>query len=355
MGFNEDESVLPGSREGEYAVNTINFTTGANPLGPSNKAKHAIRKLARGVDILPFDPIQPLRRYLCRKEGIEENNIIFGNGSTHILDALFQSLKPRTILIPAPVSPRHGRLLREHGIEERHVGFDPDDDYSLDVSKFVDAVRSSDAVILTNPHDVTGSVILPDDLAAIIDEAERCDTTLVIDEAYLEFTGAVSPVRQVVGSSRTLILRTFSTFHGLAGLRIGYAIGPANLLATLLPHCRSYHTNLLGPRAAMASLKDKGFRKRTLLFIEGEKAYIRNKLAGIPEVKCHVSPGNMLVLKLRGKHRAVKESFLKYHILIDEFVDKEGSSCIRFPVGTRKSNARFVRILKRITEARNHG
>ncbi|OPX93733.1 MAG: Threonine-phosphate decarboxylase [Syntrophorhabdus sp. PtaU1.Bin002] len=355
MGSNEDESVLPGSREREYAVNTIDFTAGANPLGPSNKAKHEMRKLARGVDVLPFDPVRPLRRYLCRKEGIEENNIIFGNGSTHIFDALFQSLQPRTILIPAPVSPRHDRILREHGVEEKHVGLDPDDDYSLNVSKFIDVVRNSDAVILANPHDVTGSVIPPDDLAAIIDEAERCATTLIIDEAYLEFTGAVSPVRQAVGSSRTLIVRTFSTFYGLAGLRVGYAIGPASLLAVLSPHCRPYHANLLGPRAAIASLKDKGFRKRTLLFIEGEKAYVRNKLAGIPGAKCHVSPSNMLVVKLQGQHRAARESFLKYHILIDEFVDEEGSSCIRFPVGTRKSNARFVRILKRIMEARNHG
>ncbi|NLW33890.1 pyridoxal phosphate-dependent aminotransferase [Syntrophorhabdus aromaticivorans] len=331
-------------------MNTIDFTAGVNPLGPSHKAKHEIRKLVRGIHILPSDPVRSLRRYLCLREGIGEDNIIFGNGSTHILDVLFQSLKPRTVLIPAPVSPRHNRVLREHGIEERRVGLDPGDDYSLDVTGLLGAAQDCDAVVLANPHDVTGSVIPPDDLAVIMEETERRGTTLIIDEAYIEFTGAFSPVKQAIGSSRVLIVRTFSTFHGLGGLRMGYAIGPAGLLATLSAHSKPYYSNALGPRAAVASLKDKGFRKRTLLYIEGEKAYVRDKLAGIGGVKCYVSPGNVLVVKVRGQHRALRDSFLRHHILIDEFVDEEGSPCIRFPVGTHKSNARFVRILKRIIE-----
>ncbi|OPY80739.1 MAG: Threonine-phosphate decarboxylase [Syntrophorhabdus sp. PtaU1.Bin153] len=335
-------------------VNTIDFTSGANPLGPSNKAKHEMRKLVRNVDVLPRDPIGPLRRYLCRSEGIGEDNIIFGNGSTHILDVFFQSLKPRTVLVSFPVSPRHGRIFREHGVEERHVGLDPDDDYSLDVARFLGAIRDCDVAVLANPDDVTGSVIPRDDIAAIIEGAERYGTTLIIDEAYLEFTGAVSPVKQAVGSSHTLLVRTFSTFHGLAGLRMGYAIGPAGLLGGLSAFCKSYHSNIFGPRAAVASLKDKGFRKRTLLYIEGEKAYVRDKLAGLAGVKCYVSPSNILVVKVRGQCRALRDSFLKYHILIDEFLDEDANSFIRFPVGTRKSNARFVRILKRITETPNH-
>lgn len=335
-------------------MNIIDFTSGANPLGPSNKAKHEMRKLVRGVDVSPPDPVGPLRRYLCRREGIGEDNIIFGNGSTHILDVLFQSLKPRTVLVPFPVSPRHSRIFSEHGVEERHVSFDPADDYSLDVTRFIEAIRDCDVAVFANPDHVTGSVIPRDDIAEIIGGAERYGTTLIIDEAYLDFTGAVSPVKQAAGSSHALIVRTFSTFYGLAGLRMGYAIGPANLLSTLAEFCKPYHSNIFGPRAAVASLKDKGFRKRTLLYIEGEKAYVRDKLAGLAGVKCYVSPSNILVVKVRGQCRALRDSFLKYHILIDEFIDEEGTSLIRLPVGSRKSNARFARILKRITETLNH-
>jgi histidinol-phosphate/aromatic aminotransferase/cobyric acid decarboxylase-like protein len=232
----------------------------------------------------------------------------------------------------------------------QHVNPDANSDFSLNVAAFIEGMKNCDIAVVTNPHDVTGAIIPSEDLARIIEEAGRFAKTLIIDERYGEFSGVVSPVRLVANTSIAMILRTFSSFYALAGLRIGYGIGSAALIRRLVQDLRPCSMNILGPQAALASLRDKGFQKRTLLFIEGEKAYFAKKLSAIGGVSCHMRPGNLLLVRLQGMHGSLKEAFLKYRMLIDEFSDEDGNAFIRFPVQTRQLNAIFVRTLKRIVE-----
>ncbi len=91
--------------------------------------------------------------------------------------------------------------------------------------------RDAGAAFILNPHNPTGT-ILPDDL--IIDLARtsaELDKPLIIDETLRDFTDNPSQVRQVVRAGRAIILRTFSSYHALAGLRLGYAIGDPALLS----------------------------------------------------------------------------------------------------------------------------
>lgn len=329
-------------------VKPIDFRFGNNPLGPSNKAKHAVRKLVRHVGDFTPEPAALLRRYIARKEHVGEENIVFGNGSTHILDALLTLLKPGAVLIPAPVSPRHEEILKEHELALKHLRCDHDQDFFVHPDALIRGMNEADITILPNPHDMTGAIIPGEDVVRIIAEASRLDKVLILDEAYIDYSGLVSPVGAMVVSNTTVILRTFSTFHGLSGLRVGYGIGPANLMQDIGSNIKSYHMNALGPQAALASLRDKGFRQRTLLFIEGEKAYFRDKLARIDGVKCYVSPGNTVVVRINTRDEDVKKSFVSRGIVVDNFIDDRGRIYIKVPVRSRRLNALFVRVLRKV-------
>ena len=82
-------------------------------------------------------------------------------------------------------------------------------------------------------------------------------------------------------------------------LRLGYIIGPPGFVSLLETRLDPTWINSFAPCAAIASMKDKGYRRRTLLFIEGEKAYLRERLSRIKGVKCYVSPSNILVIRLQ--------------------------------------------------------
>lgn len=326
----------------------VDFRSGANPLGPSNKAKAVLRKLVRHVGDFTADPAAVLRRYIARKEGVGEENVVIGNGSSHILDVLLALIKPGTAVIPKPVSPRYERMLRDHGVEETPLRFDPDRDFAFDTDEFIRGIKESDIAIFPNPHNMTGAITAGDEIVRIIEETDRFEKALILDETHIDYTGVVSPVGRVQASRAVVIVRAFSNFHGLGGLRVGYAIGPVSLIREVAAAIKPYHMNVLGPQAALASLKDKGFRRRTLLFVEGEKAYLREKLARIDGMKCYVSTGNMVVARMKSRGYDVKKEFLNRGLLVDDFVDDRGDLYIKVPVRSRRLNALFARTLARV-------
>lgn len=329
----------------------IDYTLGANPLGQSNKARNAIRRHVRQISTISPQRLNHLKGYIAKKEGIDEASILFGCGSTAILNTILERISPKRILVPHPVSQRHSAILSRRSLECTMVPLKAEKNFDLTIEDFCNALQGSDGAMLPNPHDVTGTVISPEDITRIVNEADRLDKYLFVDEAYAEYVGMSSPVIRIMKSRKALILRTFSAFYALGGLRLGYIIGSPDLVELVESRLDPSWINSFAPWAAIASLKDKGYQHRTLLFIEGEKAYIHEKLSRIKDVKCFVSPSNILVIRLQKKRDDFQKLFERHQILIDTFSDEDGNTCIRFPVQTHRMNAYFVRILKRIMEA----
>lgn len=329
----------------------IDYTSGANPLGQSNKGRNAIRSLVRQISTISPQRLNHLKGYIAKKEGIDEACILFGCGSTAILNTIFERIGPNKILVPYPVSQRHSAILSRYSQECATIPLKADENFDLNSEDFYTALQGCDAALLPNPHDVTGAVISPEDITRIVDEADRLDKYLFVDEAYAEYVGMSSPVLRITKSRKALVLRTFSAFYALGGLRLGYIIGSPDLVGLIESMLDPSWINSFAPWAAIASLRDKGYQRRTLLFIEGEKAYVREKLSRIKDVKCSVSPSNILVIRLQKKRNDFQKLFEKYTIMINTFSDEYGNTCIRFPVQTHRMNAYFVRMLKRIMEA----
>jgi histidinol-phosphate/aromatic aminotransferase/cobyric acid decarboxylase-like protein len=212
-------------------------------------------------------------------------------------------------------------------------------------------MKGCEAAILPNPHDLAGSVTSLEDIVNIVEEAERLGIYLILDESYREYTGMPTISPRITASGKAVIVRTFSTFHALGGLRLGYVMGAPDVVKQIEARLDSSWVNSFAPRAAVASLKDKGYQHRTLLFVENEKAYLTRKLSDIGGLKCHVSPTNLVVIRLQKDHLGVERSFKKHHLLVRMFSDEHGNTCLAFPVQGHRQNAYFVRILKRIMEA----
>jgi threonine-phosphate decarboxylase len=323
----------------------LDFTLISNAIGPSNKALHAMRKAIRTVDRLP----QPrfLTRYLCGTEGITEEQLLLGSGSSHILTLLLQTLTPRSALVPSPFPSVYEEILREQQVEIRPFPLDHEQGFTMNLEKFKDRWRDADAACILNPHCPTGAVLPEDLIADLIRTSAESGKPLIIDETLKEFTDNGSRAEQVVRAGQVILLRGFSCYHALAGLRLGYAIGHPALLSRLRQRMGPWPLNSLAPVAALASLRDKGYRKRTAEYLSAETAYTLKKLQGLERIKPLATPWGFF-LQVQPAIPELKNLFFSRGVLIDEYGDAQENQYLSMPFRSHSENAHFFRVLQRI-------
>jgi threonine-phosphate decarboxylase len=309
-----------------------------------------MRKMIRTVHRLPQTRF--LSRYLCNTEGIAEEQILIGHGASHILALLLRGLHPRSVLLPSPVPRAYEEILQRQNVEVSPFPLDPEQDFTIKNEKFKDCWRDAEAALILNPHNPTG-VSLPEGLIIdLIQTSEDLDKLLIIDETMRDFTGNPSQARQVVRARNTITLRTFSTYYALAGLRLGYAIGHQSLLSRLQQFMEPWPLNSLAPPAALASLKDKGYRKRTAQFLFAETRYALKKLQGFDRARPLATPWGLLI-RIRPAIPDLKNILYDKGLLIEEYGDLQGNQHLSFPFRAHTENARFLRTLQWMLREQN--
>jgi histidinol-phosphate/aromatic aminotransferase/cobyric acid decarboxylase-like protein len=203
-----------------------------------------------------------------------------------------------------------------------------------------------DTILIPYPHDMLGTALTMGELLTLISEASRLGKTLILDESYRDFTALVSPVQEVMKSETSIIVRTFSLFYAMAGLPLAYSLGPTDMMQNVRRYIFPEEINTLAVHAAIASMKDIFYKRRTMEFISTEKSYLLNAFAHIDGLICFDTPCPFIVLAFEKKQDRLKEIFSGYRILIDEFFDKQGGYYLKVPIKKHKWNARFVKTLR---------
>src|SRR5579862_7344191 len=216
----------------------IRLDSNENPFGPSPKAVEAMRKALASTSAYPDDDCTQLRRKLADHHEIPVEQMLVTAGSTGMLSLLCQTLlgpglnavtSERSFILYSMVARAAGGRL----IEAPMRG----DAFSVD--GILRAINSDTRLVLVaNPNNPTGTMIDDGGVQEILRRVPD-HVVVVLDEAYYEFTASFARMRNaaysnslghVRDSANVVVLRTFSKVHGLAGMRIGYGLGPADLL-----------------------------------------------------------------------------------------------------------------------------
>jgi threonine-phosphate decarboxylase len=331
----------------------LDFTLLTNPLGPSEKAKHAMRKAIREIGAPPDAEARYLRRYIARKEHIEPQSILFGNGSTQLLELLIVATKPRKVIVPDPSPSPYDRLLAGHGVESVPVAFACGDDCSVDTESVAARFPRAEMILVSNPHRLTGGTIPISALLDWVEKLEGSDKLLVIDETLIEYTEAVSPVERAALSNNLVILRSFSSFHCLAGLPLGYLIANPRVVTAMRSTLEPGPVSNVACAGALASLRDSGYRKRTAAYLKAEKTYIEDKLRGLDGVQVVDTACNFILLEFDEIAPELEAQLFRRNILIERFVQGGGRVCFRMPMRRHRENARFAKTILRFVRQGN--
>ena len=235
----------------------VKLNTNENPIGPSPRALEAIRGEATdSLRLYPDPQAQALRAALATYHRVRPEQVFVGNGSDEVLAHAFAALLKHDapLLFPDITYSFYPVYCRLFGIAYEAVPLDE----KMQI-RIADYRRPAGALILPNPNAPTGIAMSRADIASLL--AQHPDAPVVVDEAYVDF-GAETAIPLVASHRNLLVVQTMSKSRALAGLRIGYAIGDADLVEALNRVKDSFNSYPLGrpvQAGAIASLEDEAY------------------------------------------------------------------------------------------------
>ncbi len=345
------EPVAPPERlqqdSGVSKGDIIRLNANENPYGAPPKVRRVIESFTE-PHIYPDPDHADLREALGRHSGFDADRIVAGSGSDELIALLFRLfVTPGDAVVSA--TPTFGMYAVESDLAgARFVGIPRNpEDYSLDVPALVREARDAAIVMLTSPNNPTGNSIPESELRQILET----EALIVLDEAYAEFSGtSLSPL--VNEFPNLIILRTFSKWAGMAGLRIGYGIVPADIASVLMHIKPPYNVGTLAQTAAIAAVEDMPAAQATIDTIVRDRAILESRLSAMPDVHVYHSDANFLLVRfLRHDAKALHSALLSQGIALRHFNTPELRDCMRISVGRPRDHERVLQVLQKEMEA----
>ena len=340
---------LDGYVPGEQPVqaDVVKLNTNENAYPPSPLALEALRTV--DADVLrryPHPAADEFRRSAARVLGVEPGWILAGNGSDDLLTMLMRAVAApdRAVAYPVPTYVLYRTLaaMQEAPVSEVPFG----DDYALPVEPLVRAGAA--LTIVANPNSPSGTAA---PLDALENLAARLDGVLVVDEAYAEFAdrSALDLVRSL---DRVVVLRTLSKSHGLAGLRLGFAIARPRLLAGLAKVKDSYNVDAVAARVGAAAIRDVDYTRGTVARIRESRRQLSASLVGLG-FRVWPSQANFVLARPPdGGARRLYEGLRSRGILVRYFDEPRLADALRITVGTEAQNALLTAALAALMQPR---
>jgi histidinol-phosphate aminotransferase len=327
-------------------ANAVKLASNENPLGPSPRAVEAIWNLAEGVHRYPDGACFKLRRALATRLGVAPEQLVFGTGSSEILELLAKCfLGPSDEVVYAwPSFAMYPLVVQGMGATSVRIPLDSEFVHDLDAMRSSVTTRTR-LVIVCNPNNPTGTSVGAaafDRFVASLPEG----VVLAIDEAYGEyarrpdFPDGLAWVRRRPG---TCVLRTFSKIYGLAGLRMGYGIADRELAGYLQRARHPFNVNLIAEAAALAALDDHEHVERVRRTNADGFELLTRELRRLG-LETWPSDANFL---LAAAPTGTYERLLREGVIVRPMGGFGLPNHIRITIGTAEENERLVKALER--------
>lgn len=349
----------PGTSVEEVAARygvaeVIKLASNENPLGPSPRAVAAIRAALPELFRYPRIADEELRARLAERLGpnIGPEHIATGNGATELLALISQGFidEGDEAIICPPTFPMYEIFIRRRG--GRPVGVNLTVDYGYDVEAILAAITPRTRLIfICSPNNPTGTIMTQAEadrlMAGVPDRV-----VVVFDESYLAFVDRddhVKAIEYVRAERSVILLRSFSKAHGLAGLRVGYAIAHPTLAEYLWRSRLPFHLGSLALVGAMAALDDVDHVSRTRELIIAERAKLVNRLKDLG-LFVVPSQSNFIIFRPGYDPQTVYEHLLRRGVIVRPADFFYMPDFIRVSVGTPEQNERFIAALKDVLD-----
>ena len=269
------------ARYGISAEDIAKLGSAENPIGASPLAVQAIRERLDDLHLYPSWTAEPLREKISLVYGIEPERVMCGAGETEIISWLIRAFcEPGgRIQMPGPCFPIY-HLFAEAEDRVPVLVHDATDraTMAVDVDAYIDAIGEDTRIVfVTNPHSPSGTWMAENDVRRIVEAAP--EALVVLDEAYVHYSDTGGYIHLVDDYDNLVVLRTFSKAFGLAGLRVGFGVGPKPVVDACLAVKPTWNMGVLQTAGAAAALDDKDHLDATVAVISKGRDHAQGRFA----------------------------------------------------------------------------
>ncbi len=326
----------------------IKLDANENPYGPAPAVREALAGYPF-LHIYPDPEQQALRAALAEYTGQPAANILAGQGADELIDLLSRIFLGRgDAIIDCP--PTFGMYSFDAGLAGARVIRVPRAaDFGVDLEGIVDAARRAPhakLLFLTSPNNPDGNLLSPGTLAKLLE----LPLIVILDEAYVEFAGPdCSLAGWVRRHTNLIVLRTFSKWAGLAGLRLGYGIFPDWLMPALWRAKQPYNVNVAATVAGLVSLAQRQEIEPAVEALRRERVRLQRELAAIPYLEPYPSRANFVLCRVIGRDAGqLKAALAREGILVRYFAKPGLENCIRVSAGRPEHTDALLGALRRL-------
>jgi len=325
----------------------VKLNANENPYGPAPAVRRALGNLAF-PHIYPDPESRALRTALAEFTGVAMERLLAGAGADELIDLIM-----RLFLLPGErllnFSPTFGMYPFDAALCGAEVIDVPRQaDFRLDLPAIEEAAErcAPRLCFVTSPNNPDGSLLPEGDLERLL----ALPLVVVLDEAYVEFAGEnASRIHWVMDYENLIVLRTFSKWAGLAGLRVGFGAFPACILPDLWKIKQPYGVSQAASAAALAALEDQAWALETVACVVRERERLMDLLVSVPYLRPYPSSGNFVLCQVVGRDAAkLRDRLASEGILLRHYDTSRLQNHIRISIGTPEQMDTLVDALRRI-------
>ncbi|KAK4399754.1 Histidinol-phosphate aminotransferase, chloroplastic [Sesamum angolense] len=342
------QPILPfevlSTRLGRKPEDIVKLDANENPYGPPPEVFEALGSM-RFPYIYPDPESRRLRAALAEDSGLESDYILAGCGADELIDLIMRCvLEPGDKILDCP--PTFTMYEFDAGVNGAVVIKVPrKSDFSLDVKRIVEVVEQEKpkCIFLTSPNNPDGSIINDETLLEIL----NLPILVVLDEAYIEFSGLESRMRWVK-KFESIVLRTFSKRAALAGLRVGYGAFPLSIIEYLWRAKQPYNVSVAAEVAACAALQNPDYLENVKVALVQERERLFKLLKEVPFLNPYPSYSNFILCEVTSgvDAKKLKEDLAKKGVMIRHYSNKELAGYVRVSVGKPEHTDALMESLK---------
>jgi histidinol-phosphate aminotransferase len=333
----------------------VRLNSNENPLGPGQSALGAIERAFAYAGRYPMNArpsMADFRTLVAKRNGLKIENVALGAGSGELLECAVMAFASasRSVVSAAPTFESPARTARDAKFPLVEIPVDAEG--KLDLEKMTAAASNAGLVFVCNPNNPTGAVHGADAIASMVSRIAKAspETMILIDEAYHEYVtdpGYSTAIPLVSKYPNVLVSRTLSKAHGMAGLRLGYAVGQPEAIAKLSRWTMPYNGNALVVAAGVASIEDEAQiereRRRNTEVLKFTTDFFRNN-----GFKTSDSQANFVWVNLRRPAQEFQQACEKQGILVGRAFPPFEKTHGRISLGTMAEMQKAVGVFKNV-------
>ena len=328
----------------------IKLDSNESPFGPSPHAVDAMRNAIAAGNLYPDDDCSLLRNRLARHHEVQPGQVLVTAGSTGLLSLLCQ-----TLLAPGLNAVTSERSFIVYSMAVQAAGGQlietPVHNDGFDLEAILAAIDANTRIVfLANPNNPTGTMVEAPVVKSFVEQLPD-NVVLVLDEAYYEFAMHFAGLRRVAYSNSlefvhqgegVVVLRTFSKAHGLAGLRVGYGLGPAELLGYCARMRNTFSVSSVAQAAALAALDDQDHLQNV---VSSNTIQSRDLMQGLSQLGFRVVPtsANFLYCDLGDDALAFANRLQEEGVVVRPLGAWGAPNCIRVTIGKPEQNQALLK------------